>query len=280
MSRQDIGGLVQLTRPGNALIVALTVVVGGVLARRGAGGDFGLLILAGLSAALVAAGGNALNDAYDVVIDMINRPTRPIPSGRVSRLVGFAWGGLLIGLGILLGWILGASLGLTAGAVGVVLWLYSARLKRMLLLGNLAVALCGGLAFLYGALAALNVRGGLIPAGFAFLIHLGREIIKDVEDEAGDRVAGARTLPIVVGRRPTLRIAAGVLLLLTAATPLPRLWGLYSSRYLMTVLPLAAAPLMVIAVLLLGGVGDRGLANVSLALKVVMLTGLLALYVG
>jgi len=199
-----IAGLIELTRPLNTLITGLTVVVGGLIAGKSEQFDPAILIGAAIVAALVAAGANAINDAFDAVIDLINRPDRPIPSGEVSRILAALWGLLLTVTGVIAGWTMSVMLGLIATIVGVLLYLYNSRLKRTPLTGNIVVAICGGLAFIYGGVAVGQVGKALIPACFAFLIHLGREIVKDVEDLPGDLAVGARTLPIVAGRKTAL----------------------------------------------------------------------------
>ena len=82
------------------------------------------------------------------------------------------------------------------------LWLYSNRLKRMPLLGNITVALLTSaslmiLTFLFND----NARLVIVYSFFAFFVNLIREIIKDMEDMRGDKAFGCRTLPIVIGIR-------------------------------------------------------------------------------
>lgn len=271
----------ELSRPLNSIITGLTVVVGGVLAAR-----YGIAVvgwtleLAGLSAALVAAGGNAVNDAFDVEIDRLNRPERPIPSGRIGIKQAFGFGIALMIIGTGLGFSLSVPLGWIALAVSVLLWGYSARLKMLPFIGNVTVALCGGLAFIYGATAVGSPLGGLIPALFAILIHLAREIVKDAEDESGDRACNARTLPIVVGIQSAQRIAVVVLIVLIASTVIPYWIGQLGSVYLIIVLIGVDIPLIVVSVRLWNNLDREGLGRISRTLKWIMLIGLVALYVG
>ena len=91
---------------------------------------------------------------------------------------------------------------------------YSLSLKNSLLWGNVLVAFVGAIAFPYGALAAGDLGRSWIPALFAFLFHLGREIVKDIEDVAGDQIRGERTLPLAWGRTQAAVLAAFVYLVL------------------------------------------------------------------
>lgn len=252
--------------------------VGGILAGKGAEIPLLDLCLAALSAALVAAGGNSVNDAFDVDVDRINRPQRPIPSGQVSVTAAFAFGCVSMSLGVIIGFILHLNLGLIALLVSFLLLLYNAKLKKVAVAGNLIVSLCGALAFIYGALAVQNPTGGVIPAIFAFLIHLGREIVKDVEDLEGDLLRGAKTLPIIVGSRAALRWAAGILILLVLSTPVPFIVGWLGSTYLILVVVLVDIPLLITSFFLVRDLNRRNLSKVSMTLKIIMVSGLMSLY--
>jgi len=106
-------------------------------------------------------------------------------------------------------------------------------------------------------------------------LHLVREVVKDVEDEPGDRAIGRRTLPIAVGRRPALVVAAGVgLLFVPASLLLPRNAG-YGGAYFAIALAAQMAVLVAATWLLLGKV-----ERVSALLKGAMVIGLAALVAG
>ncbi len=256
------------------------MVVGGIIALDGAGSVSRRLLLAGLSAALVAGGGNAVNDAFDTAIDRINRPNRPIPEGLITPLTAHLAGLMLMVIGVALGFSLGFKMGIIALCVSLLLGLYSALLKRTPGFGNLAVALCGGLAFIYGAVAVDKLTGGVVPALFALLIHLGREIVKDAEDEAGDRSAGVRTIPVVMDTEAAQRIAAAVLVLLVLMTPIPYILNIYNCTYLILVIALVDIPLLFSTIRLLKRIDRPGLSRISLVLKLTMITGLISLYAG
>src|SRR6266545_4183488 len=163
----------------------------------------------------------------------------------------------------------GALLGLA------VMLAYSPLLKPRPLIGNLAVAVVAGSPPFYGALAAGVPGAGMVPWVLAAWLHFVREIVKDVEDEPGDRTIGRRTLPIAVGRRPALVIAAGAgLLFVPASLLLPRSAG-YGGPYFVIALFAQLAMLIAATWLLLGRV-DR----VSILLKGAMVVGLIALVAG
>lgn len=230
---QTLRALVLLPRPLNCLITALSAGVGALAA--GPALPHGVW-WAALAAALIAGSGNSLNDVADLEIDRINRPERPLPAGHLGRPAALVHSLVLAlaGSGIAL-W-QGPALGGMALLVTAALVLYDLWLKHTALWGNLLVSALAAAAFPFGALAAGQLGRAWIPAGFAFLFHLGREIVKDIEDMEGDRALGAHTLPLRVGASLAARLAAGILLILAAFTWWPWLAGIYGWKYLAPVL--------------------------------------------
>jgi len=229
---------------------------------------------------LVAGGGNALNDCCDLEADRINRPRRPLPSGRLSPGFAKTTSVVLFAAGLALGAAVSPASAAIALAVTGMLVFYAIRGKRLGIAGNLLVALAGALAFVYGGVAAGQPRPSLVPAAFALLMHLAREMVKDVQDLEGDRAIGARTTAIVHGERKTLAMAAAALGLLVLMTPVPFLIRLYNWRYLAAVL-LGVDPMLAFLIKdLLSRPGPDRLVNVSFYLKINMLMGLMAISLG
>ncbi len=269
---------IALTRPVNCLIAAASIFLGAFV--TGTIDPFWRICIASLSGSFIAAGGNAVNDYCDIDIDRINRPLRPIPSGKISRHQALILGTVLLAVGAILGWTLGWKTGLIASASSVILILYSKYLKGMVLVGNISVGLIASLAFLYGGLAFGRFRSTLIPAWFAFLFHLGREIIKDVEDMEGDRAGHAQTLPIRYGERTSLAIASIVFVLLIISTLIPFFLRIYGAVYLWVVVFGVDCPLMYVIASVWHDSHPAHLGRLSFLLKLDMLVGLLAIYLG
>ncbi len=223
----------KVPRPVNGAIAFASVLLGGWL---GVHGVPSVLLIAATSACLIAASGNVLNDLCDVETDRINRPDRPLASGRlpawvaVCETVGFGAAGVGAAFAIP-----PPATALALAAV-VALVLYNTRLKGVPLAGNLTVGLLGGLPFLYGGVAVGAPGPSLIPALFAVPFHLGREILKDTEDREGDRLLGGSTLPLRWSHPRVSVLVAGIYGIVVLATPLPVILGIYGYRYLSVVL--------------------------------------------
>ncbi|HBE74221.1 MAG TPA: hypothetical protein DDW31_09110 [candidate division Zixibacteria bacterium] len=269
---------VGLTRPGNLAVVGLSVLVGS--SGMWPAGGFWRVALAALSAVLVAGGGNALNDYFDLKADLINRPGRPLPAGRIGPGAAAGMAVILLSAGAAAGWLISAANGLVAAAVAVTLCAYAVWGKRLSVAGNLMVAAACGAAFVYGGLAAGAVMMSFFPAAFALLMHLAREMIKDVQDREGDQAAGAVTTAVALGDRKSLALAAGVLGLLVLLTPVPFLLGAYGWRYLAAVVLGVDLMLVFIIYWLVRDPDRERIKNISFYLKIDMLVGMMAVCLG
>jgi geranylgeranylglycerol-phosphate geranylgeranyltransferase len=267
--------VLRLVRGPNLLIAAAGVFAGGWIALRAIASPKELLFAA-LSAIAIGAVGNTWNDIRDIAADRVNRPkTRPLATGQVRRetadLIVFAGTLLAFTFAGLVG---GAQIAATLVAL-VVMFAYSPLLKPLPLVGNLVVAVVAGSPPFYGALAVGVPAAGVVPWVLAAWLHFMREVVKDVEDETGDRTIGRRTLPIVLGERRALVIAAGAgLLFVPASLLLPRQAG-YGGAYYFIALLAQMAVLIAATWMLLGRV-----PGVSALLKGAMIIGLAALVAG
>lgn len=220
-----------LTRPRNMLMAFVGVVTGGILYSPGAY-SIPLLLVAALSASLILAAGNSLNDYFDHEIDRVNRPARPIPSGRIGRSDTLMLSIVLFLCGLALSkWINDYTL-LIALANTMVLVVYAAFSKRLLLLANITVSYLVGSLFIYGAATALLPGDEIvyslpviILAVCSFFLTLSREIVKDVEDLPGDQKMYSHTLPIHVGEKTAIRAALAFTLIAIGLSILPMTAG-------------------------------------------------------
>lgn len=216
-----------------------------------------------LAVVLTAAAGYVINDYFDVKIDRINRPDKLIVTRTISkdqamwlyRILAVA--GVIAGLltaWVVRSWALATIFLLTPG----LLWFYSSSYKRQLVLGNLIVSLVSALPPLLVGLTNVAWLHRLFPeiitylpishdllawtAGFslfAFLMTWIREIVKDLQDQNGDRELECHTMPIVCGVTWT-KVVLNVFIAATAAlicyfgfvvVPFDHAWNTLSTRY-------------------------------------------------
>ncbi|NUN69293.1 MAG: geranylgeranylglycerol-phosphate geranylgeranyltransferase [Bacteroidetes bacterium] len=270
---------ITLIRPVNFVITALSIFVACLLAG-GTQAQLLVMVFASLSGALIGSGGMVINDIIDVEIDRINKPDRPIPSGAVDRYDAMMFYGALTGAGLIMSAYTTRSAFIIAFIAAPVIVMYSKGFKGTPLFGNLIVAALTGLAFIYGGAVVGNIRQAVMPAVFAFLINVGREVIKDMEDVEGDAKNGASTLPVRYGMQAAAATATIFLLSVIASTFIPYLNGQYGISYLVTV---NAGVNLVLVYVLVSLWKDRSVQNLhrlSNILKWDMLVGLAAIYLG
>ncbi len=267
----------KLIRPLNGLVAALSVVPAATIACAE-------LTLPWRESGLIfflVSFGYAVNDIFDVRADLVNRPTRAIPSGVLS--LKNAWltavSSLVIGSGLLIG--ANTAIALYYVVVAVVLYFYAAKISSQLIVGNLLVAvLCASVFYLGSMVCPVDYRAiGLlvVSAILTFLYHLGREIVKDIEDITGDRAMARSTVALKWGPNKARMIAVAIFGVLIAATYVAY-WQLgLCKSYLLAISLGVNLPLVLIFVNYMRKDARAGAGQASLALKVIMLPALLAI---
>jgi geranylgeranylglycerol-phosphate geranylgeranyltransferase len=270
---------ITLIRPVNFVITALSIFVACLLAG-GTQQQMIFMVFASLGGALIGSGGMVINDIFDVEIDRINKPERPIPSGAVDRYDAMMFYGGLTGAGMIMAAYTTRPAFIIAFIAVPMIVMYSKVFKGTPLLGNMLVGALTGLAFIFGGAAVGNVRQAVMPALFAFLINTGREIVKDMEDVEGDAHHGAATLPVRYGMKNAAIAATIFLLFVIASTFVPFINGMYGMKYLVAV---NLGVNVVIVYVIFSLWKDQSVTNLnqlSTILKWDMLVGLSAIYLG
>ena len=231
--------IVKMSRPGNILIALLTLVVG--YAISGGNVSPAVLIADLLAFAFAIAFDNVLNDIFDVSIDRISHPERPLPSGKISVsaavffcLVSFVFAFVPAAFQSVC-----PSFHVTFyAALFAALFLYDRFLKRIPLLKNITVAaLCATPLVRASFYPEANERPLFVAIGFAFLLTLVREILKDLEDMDGDRNSRIVTFPILAGKFPAQVLASSFLVLTFFCLPLPVFLSWLPGSFLLFVIP-------------------------------------------
>ncbi|MFA6467924.1 MAG: geranylgeranylglycerol-phosphate geranylgeranyltransferase [Bacteroidota bacterium] len=270
---------ITLIRPVNFTITALSIFVACILAG-GTQQQMLIMIFGALSGACIAAGGMVINDILDIEIDRVNKPDRPIPSGAVSRYDALMFYGALTGIGMIMSAYTTRPAFIIAFIAVPLIVMYSKVFKGTVLFGNLLVGGLTGLAFIYGGAIVGNIRQAVFPALFAFLINVGREIIKDMEDVEGDAKNGAATLPVIYGMNSASIMATIFLTLVFLTSFIPYLLGIYGENYFIVV---TGGVDVVILYVMYSFWKDRSVFNLHILsniLKWTMLVGLVAIYLG
>ena len=271
----------ELARPLNGIIAFISAWLGGMFANHGRIENLGdnRLWLVSIAAFVMLSAGNAINDYCDYNIDQINRPQRPLPSGRIRRVNALIFAIILVAIGIWLGTLINRNATAIAILVFLALASYARWLKRTPFVGNLVVSGLTALTFISGGVAIDAIQGTLIPAIFAFLFTTAREIIKDLEDIEGDLKNSVKTLAIL---NPQLAVqtAIGFMVLVILFSPAPYLFAGYTRYYLFAVILGVDCVLIGCAIRLLRDASRESCAAIQRWMKWDIFVGLGAIYLG
>ena len=215
----------ELARPFTLVAPALGMFTGSVIALGAFPGVpltpwvAAKIVLGTLMAAVLNAASNTLNQVTDLEADRVNKPGRPIPSGRVAQAEALRAAGWLYVAAFVLAVPVGPQCTLLAGSAAVLTVLYSAppfRLKAVPYLANVVIAIPRGVLLKVAGWSCVRDFGRLEPwyIGAIFgLFLLGATTTKDFADVRGDAAAGFRTLPVVHGPRRAAWLIAPFLVL-------------------------------------------------------------------
>jgi geranylgeranylglycerol-phosphate geranylgeranyltransferase len=235
--------------------------------------------LGAFAAGLIAGAGNVHNDICDIEIDKINRPQRPLPRQAVSVKSAAIFSLSLATMGNLIGLCLGTFPFFITLLATFLLFAYNSRWKMTPLWGNIVISLLTALAFIFGAILAGNIIGGVIPAIFSLLFHFSREMVKDMEDYGGDFARKGTTFAQKYGLLKAGNIAIWSLTLLFIVVPIPYFAKVYKIHYFIISLIGVEIPLLLVMIQLLRKNYSK-LRPISQVLKLGMVLGLIALLVG
>ncbi len=220
---------IEIIRPATSLLAAIGAVVGAVIAGVPFSIDFVYVFLA---VWFVAGAGMVINDYYDIEIDRINAPHRPLPSGRISRKNALSYSVFLFSLGLVFSAFLNIYCFVLVLFNGLIEFFYAKIYKKWWLFGNILVSWLAGSVFIFGGLITFDFRLIWIVSLLAFLSNMGREIFKAIEDVRGDRKMKLDTLPVSSGTKTAKEIAQGFIASAILFSNLPYLSGLLRASYL------------------------------------------------
>ncbi|MBT8185629.1 MAG: geranylgeranylglycerol-phosphate geranylgeranyltransferase [Eudoraea sp.] len=214
--------LFSIVRGYNILMIALAQYLASIyilapkLPLRRVVFDVNLFVLV-LASALVIAAGYIINSFYDSEKDLINKPRKSMLDRLVSQRTKLSAYFVLNFLAVLMASYVSFRAVLFFSAYIFGIWLYSHKLKRIPFIGNLVSAVLAIAPFFAVFVYYKNFETVIfVHAIFLFLLILAREMIKDMENIAGDLAQNYKTIPILYGVRFS-KICITILILITLA---------------------------------------------------------------
>ena len=263
--------LISLTRPANAALSIFGVVLGFWFSKN----SLSIVDLALLSAGtfFTLAFGNVINDIKDINGDRLNHPKRALPSSKISIKEASIFAVFLAALSIGCGFLISPLHFYAILAPLILLTIYTLYLKAVPLVGNFLVSTLVSYTLFFGAMGGGDIKIIIVPALLAFLLNFEREIIKDIEDENGDRKTGVKTtatLPKIVIHLIFIFLSFSYLALLTY----PYIYGYFGKFYLYASLIIILPLHITVSAALLGKFKKIEPSQISSLIKIEMLLGL------
>lgn len=230
-------GYLQLVRPANVVTAAADVVAGFAVAGAPAPGRLAWLVVGSMC---LYASGIALNDVMDRAADALERPERPIPSGRVPARRAAWLGGGLLAAGVAVAAQVGAAAATVAALLGLAILLYNAVAKRSRVAGPLTMGSCRGLNFALGLAVAPAALATYWPLSLVAVTYIAGVTMMSRGEVTGSRrplaalsvglvvlaILGLAGVSLVMAG-PHTALAAAIILLL-AWRVLPPFWAALS----------------------------------------------------
>ena len=230
----------KILRPDEAFMMAMPVVIVAIVGHFFAAS----VVLGTLVVFLMAGAGNVINDVFDYKIDAVNKPDRPIPSGKISLKNAKIYAGILYTVSAVISLVISYLINnflffVIIACSAVIIYAYSRYFKAMPLIGNIVVGGMIGFCFVVGGFIILChtkdreiFRVAVYIGLLAAVANVAREIIKDMEDVQGDRLGGARTFPVLYGKKASSVISILLLAVTVAVHVYLYTFGIFNIAYI------------------------------------------------
>lgn len=251
-----------LVKPELPVAAGICVIVGQVIALQALPSAL-ILVFGFLTGFFISGAAMISNDYFDIEVDRINSPKRPLPSGRVTVPEVL----ILTCLFSIAGLVSAAFFSLPVLILVLIMWavsiLYNWKFKESGMPGHLMVAFCVASTFILGGVTVGELTNGIVWAfgAMAFLFDLGEEIANSAMDMEGDSKRSARTFARTYGRENALRISTLLFISIVVLSGIIFITGLLSRVYLIVFVPLDIALLYLALKLLNSKTIDDGHAK-------------------
>ena len=233
---EKIKAMLQLIRPELPISAGICVVVGQTIALGRLPTFIDLSLGFGLGMFL-SSSAMVFNDLFDLEVDRINTPNKPIPSGRVNKNEAVVLGIITGGIALILAGLIMPIVLVLCFMLWVLGFLYNWKLKASGLMGNLIVATNVAMTFILGGISVGGIGNPLvwIFGAIAFVFDLAEEIAGDAMDMEGDRKRGSRSLAILYGKQMALRTSGVLFVVMILISLLPIYLGENSLAYILPI---------------------------------------------
>ena len=233
---KKIKGLIELLRPELPFAAGISVIIGEII-TLGKLPSLSELFLGFMWGFLLSGSAMILNDFFDIEVDKINAPNRPLPSGLISSNTAIVFTIIISLLGLIISFFINK----VAVLLYIIFWfigfLYNWKLKEKGLLGNLFVSSSVAVTIILGAIVVGNPwnKAVLIFSLMLFVFDLGEEIAADTMDIEGDKKRNIKSIAILIGRQKALNISFLLFMIYIILSFIPVILNLFGISYLIII---------------------------------------------
>jgi geranylgeranylglycerol-phosphate geranylgeranyltransferase len=236
MLNKKIRAVIQLFRPELPIAAGICVVVGEVIAL-GRFPPLRELTLGFICGFFISGSAIVLNDYFDLEVDKVNTPTRPLPKGIISPSEAILLTGITICVGLAASLWINVSVFILCVILVLISFLYNWKFKEAGLGGNLMVSFCVASTFILGGMAVGGIWNSLVWtfALMAFFFDLGEEIAGDAMDIEGDKKRNSQSIAIRRGKNFALMVSGSLFSLVVLLSLLPIIFKWLGISYLVMI---------------------------------------------
>ncbi len=273
----------RLTRFEHAIMLAFAVLIGETITIGNLPDILEITIIFSLLVPIFSEMASfSLNDYLDIETDRINDRRRPLVIGTISPKFAIYFSFFAFIVSIVLAFLINTPAFLIVVVFNMLAILYNWKLKDFPLAGNIYIGLTMAIPFIFGNLVVHPQWLLPVPlalAVLAFVAGVAREIIKSVEDVKGDvKARRSRTLPVVIGEKPSILIASVLYILFIPLSFAPFYFGLSPNVYSVLLIAIADGVLLGIVAALLHNPSKRVYRAARNATLIIFTAGMLAIF--
>jgi len=229
-------GLINLMRPELPFAAGISVIMGEII-TLGHLPSLKELFLGFMWGFFLSGSAMILNDYFDIEVDKINAPDRPLPSGLISPATAIVFTFIITLIGLLISFFINLS----AIILYIIFWfigfLYNWTLKEKGLVGNLFVSSSVAVTIILGGIVVGSPwnKAVMIFSMMLFVFDLGEEIAADAMDIEGDKKRNIKSIAILIGRKKALYISFLLFIIFIVLSFLPVIFNLFGVSYLFVI---------------------------------------------
>jgi len=236
LNYKKIKGLIKLLRPELPFAAGISVIIGEII-TLGNLPSISELFLGFMWGFFLSGSAMILNDFFDIEVDKVNAPDRPLPSGLISSSAAIVFTIIISLLGLVVSFFINKMAVLLYIIFWIIGFLYNWEFKEKGLLGNLFVSSSVAITIILGSIVVGNPWNiaTVIFSMMLFVFNLGEEIAADAMDIEGDKKRNIKSIAILIGRKKALNISLLLFIMFIGLSFLPVILGIFGISYLVII---------------------------------------------